>query len=230
MSLRVVCCFSLLTGPDGWQDSHHSVKQFIDALKGRLPSGYGYIRLFPGARPRRMDYLNAREAVSWFGEMAASIIEDELGASVAPVLIPIPDSKSVLDTACSRTRALAGAAAARLPHAVVHDALRFDQPMPSAHAEQGARDPRSLLHHLRIREPVSSGRAHVLVDDVVTTGSHLTGAAAFLRQQGAKVVLAVCGASADRLPRGDPFERVTREVPDRVAPAPAPRGWMYSVR
>jgi len=67
MSLRVLCCFSHLTGPDGWQDPHHSVNQFVNAVKGRRLTGYAYVRLFPHAPRRRLDAMNAHEAIDWFG-------------------------------------------------------------------------------------------------------------------------------------------------------------------
>ena len=58
----------------------------------------------------------------------------------------------------------------------------------------------------------------------------LAAAAAFLRQHGATVVLAVCGASAGRHAPVYPFERVVRDISDYVAPPSEPRGWTYSVR
>jgi Phosphoribosyl transferase domain len=228
--MKVVSCFSLLIGSEGWQDAHHSVKQFVDALKGRVPSGYAYVRLFPGAPRRRLDYLNTRDAVEWFGEMASSIVAAELGTDRGVVLVPIPDSRSVIETSRSRTVSLADATAARLPAATVRDVLRFDQVMHSAHANQGARDAPSLFLHMRLCESLAGGPRFVLIDDVVTTGGHLAAAAATLREQGVEVQLAVCAASAERLPRADPFERVTRAVPDYRPASAAEADWTCSAR
>jgi predicted amidophosphoribosyltransferase len=220
MSLRVACCFSLLTGPDGWQDSHHCVKQFVDALKGRRLIGYAYVQVSASAPRRRLEQANASNAIEWFGEMSAGILAGEPDAA-DPVLVPIPDSRCVVGSPRSRTWTLADAIRRHTPGAEVLDVIRFDSVMHSAHANQGARDAQSLYLHMRLQKPVRAGRPYVLVDDVVTTGGHMQAAAAVLRQHGAEVVVAICAASADRTPRVDPFACVTRHLGDYVPPASA---------
>jgi hypothetical protein len=227
MSLRVLCCFSHLTGPDGWQDPHHCVNQFVNAVKGRPLSGYAYVRLFPDAPRRRLDAMNAQEAVDWFGEMGAEMLVSE-GLDAAPVFVPIPNSQCVVATPSSRTRHLADALAYRFGDSLVLDVLRFDQPMHSAHGQQGSRDARSLYLHMRLTEALHRDRPHVLVDDVVATGGHIAAAQAVLRAYGAEVAVAVCAASAERTPHPAPFDRVVRQIAG-YQPSDGYR-WMSSLR
>lgn len=157
MSLRVVCCYSLLTGPDGWQDSHRCVRQFVNALKSRPLSGYGYVRLFPDSPRLRIDGSNAHEAVGWFGAMAADILQRELPGT-APVLVPVPDSRRISTSPASLTRPLAEAISSCIAGTTVLDVLCFDQVMHSAHGAQGARDALSLHLHLKLRGLLLTGR------------------------------------------------------------------------
>lgn len=212
MALRVVSCFSSLTRTDGWKDPHYCVNLFVNALKGRRVSGYGYVQVLPGEPRRRLDASNMQEAARWFGEMAADILVRE--GIEAPVLVPIPDSRAVLGAAVSRTAHLARATSEQVPGSIVADVLRFDQPMHSAHAQQGTRDAIWLHAHLRICGPLPQERSCVLVDDVLTTGGHLAAAHAVLRAHGADVALAICGASADLKPHPAPFERTVRFIAD----------------
>lgn len=214
MALKVVCCYSHLTGPTGWQDPQHCVNQFVNALKGRSVQGFAHVALFPGCSRLRLDFLNSIVAVEWFGCMAAQILREEALES-PPVLVPVPSSKCDVGVRVSRTCRLADAIAGRLP-ATVRDVLRFDEPMMSAHAEQGPRDAAFIYQHLRLvgNPDIRVERPYVLVDDVVASGGHLLASAAFLQGAGARVALAVCGASADRQPHPSPFSRVTRELVD----------------
>jgi hypothetical protein len=218
MPLRVVCCFSHLTGPDGWQDSHYCVNHFLHALKGHPLGGYAYVRLFPGELRRRLDADNAARAVDWFGEMAAAVLKQEFGPT-ACVLVHILGSACRSADTPTRTASLAQAAAGRLPGARVFDRLRFDQRMHSAHDGQGSRDAASLFRHLVVHGSPPTDAPYVLVDDVLTTGGHLAAAAARLRDVGAQVALAVCAVSASQVAQPDPFARAVRWIDDYVAGA-----------
>ena len=212
MPLRAVCCFAHLTTRKArWSDSHYSVKKFVDALKERPIQKWADIPVGDGPR-RRLAQLNASEAAEWFGEMAAELLQRE-SFEGRPVLVPIPSSKCDTSVLVSKTSRLAEAVAARFG-AAVHDIVRFDEPQPSASGEGGDRDVAEIYWHLRLMGPVRVDRPHVLIDDVVTSGSHLMAAAALLRKHGAKVVLAVCGVSADWMPNPTPFARVWRVLPD----------------
>ena len=217
VAIQVFCCFSHFTGDGLRQDPHYGVGQFVNALKGRPLSGYAYLRVARDEPRRRLDGGNAALAFEWFGEMAAGWVA-ALGSPIA--LVPIPDSRCIDSEHSARTRPLADALAARIPGAVVLDVLRFDRQMHSAHAAQGARDARSLCLHLRVSAPLTPNPRALLVDDIITTGGHVAASAAVLRAAGAQVLGAVCGASADRVPVVDPFERVIRTVEEyHVSPS-----------
>lgn len=211
MPLRAVCCFSHLTDIDAnWQDPHFCVKKFVDALKGRQINKHAFIPVGSGPK-RRLEQSNAANAIDWFGEMAAEVLENE-GIGDRPILMPIPSSKCDLKVKVSKTRRLAEAVCARFD-ADVLDVLRFDKPQRSANGEGGTRDAEELYGHLRLLGPLTKQRPYVLIDDVVTSGGHLRAAKSFLRSRGVNVVLAIGGVSADREPSGNPFARVTREFP-----------------
>lgn len=212
MPLRAVCCFSHLTDRDAYSiDPHFCVKKFVDALKGRTIKKWASIPVGKGPK-RLLEQANAKDAVDWFGEMAADILRNE-AIRGRPVLVPFPSSKCDTTIAESKTKRLANAIAARF-QADVADIIRFDAPQPSAHEEGGTRDPEEIYQHLRLQGRILKGRPYILVDDVLTSGGHIRAAAALLAKHGARVVLVIGGVSADREPADVPFDRVERELDD----------------
>jgi hypothetical protein len=217
MSIRTISCFTYRTSTDSvWTDAEHSVKHFVDALKGRWMHGYGYV-LVNGTMPRRkIEAANVAEAVEWFGEMAGTILDEEFGDG--PVaLVPIPTCDCVVGATRSRTTALAEAAVRHArSRAGVADVLRWDQVMPSARGAGGPRLPTGLVGHLRLVGRLDSSIPHALIDDVVGTGGHVRACAAYLSANGVEVRLAICGARSDPAQVPDPFERRVEELEEFV--------------
>ena len=220
MPIRVVSCYTYRTSVDSfWTDAHHSVNQFVAAIKERRVNGYGHV-LVSGTVPlRRISDDNAHQAREWFGEMGSRILHDaDLADPV--ILVPIPNSECTMGIQHSRTAALARAIRERsdqVPEEGVADVLRWDEPMPSASGQNGPRAPAVLYPHLRLQPtPHRRQGTHVLVDDVWTTGGHIRACAAFLSRQGIVAEFAVCAARSDPTPQDDPFQERVDELPDFV--------------
>jgi hypothetical protein len=217
MPLEVISCFSYRTSLDSpWTDAHHSVNQFVDALKDRPVKGYGHV-LINGQPPKRLiEAASAIQAKGWFGEMGAQILSDKRLRNPV-VLVPVPNSECTLTVRDSRTAALAHAVQERTDVVeAIDDFVRWDQVMPSASKDDGPRHPAILFPHLRIRgrQAIRSKCSYVIIDDVLTSGGHLRAVAALLRSKGARVAFAICGARADSVPQTNPFERRIDELED----------------
>jgi len=95
----------------------------------------------------------------------------------------------------------------------VRDVLRWKKEYASARSG-GTRDPLILYNNLKITKPGSWKLPVILVDDVLTSGGHLMACTAILRENGARVDLAVCaGRTVQESPR-NPFEVQVEEVED----------------
>ena len=146
---------------------------------------------------------NKDEAIKWFGEWAAPLI-DGLGPR-RKVLIPIPSSSTVRNSEPNyRTKILCDAIGARMQRpASVAPILRWRRPMiPSR--QGGPRDPHALYPELILIGPITAGDC-ILVDDVETTGGHFIAAAWALMDLERTPSLAVtCGRTLHRQ-LDDPF-------------------------
>jgi hypothetical protein len=211
--LRTVSLFSYRTQGLDWNAAQIAVLRFVRALKGER---VGDRRSLPvNGNARSLGDENADEAFGWFGEMARAVLLDELGVTTV-ALVPVPDSASASGAVRCRTWWLADAVrdGCEAGDASVQDVLRWHEPKTRAH-EGGPRLASELLGRLRLLRPLSDlDRPFVLVDDLTTSGGHLQACAALLRAAGARVVLAVCAAQADAVPRDDPFARRVVEWPD----------------
>jgi hypothetical protein len=213
MPIRTVSFFSYRTHGSDWRPAEIAVLRFIRALKGESVGDRRDVVV--NGLSRSLGDENADEALDWFGEMATEVLEDELGTTRV-VLVPVPDSASALRAERCRTVWLSEAVSSK-SCAVVQDVLRWNVPKPKAH-EGGPRSASELLARLRLRCAIGNlDPPFVLIDDLTTGGGHVQASAALLRSAGANVVLAVCGAQADPVPRQDPFQRRVVEWPDIAA-------------
>jgi predicted amidophosphoribosyltransferase len=154
-------------------EGHMAAMAFVKALKGsevKIP------RKFAG---RQMSHNHRDNAFMAFAEWAGGLLR-EIGEPMH--LVPVPGSKlhvgvsSDQNTSVAYRMACACATSTLAGRATVIDALRFHTPHLSAHAEKNedARNPAWLFEQLRVVAPLPNSGVIVLVDDVFTTGAHLT--------------------------------------------------------
>ena len=214
MSLRVYCFCTYLTDIGGeWRGKDHDAHDFIHALKGRQFSGYAQIPV--SGRSERLDNTNLDQAVAWFGVMVADYLKKE-DIRNPSLLVPVPNSASVVNAGSPRTTGLARAIAKKLTSASqVADVLRFKEKMPSANQQGGPRDPEELYRRLVVTGDIQNS-PYALVDDVLTSGGHLKACAAQLRRAGAKVSMAFCAGRASNEQPNDPFAVVVKMLDDFI--------------
>ena len=176
----------------------------------------------PGDRLVRLNHASAASVAAWFGELLArGVTWDRVGTVN---LVPIPHAACNLDAHVPpKTLRLAEALRDALApgQATVMDLLRWGEVIPQAHLAGGTRDPQELYSLLRLtrRHLPEHLPQLVLVDDVFASGGHLRAAAAFLRDCGARVPMAVCAGRADgtNSPVDRPFSIRTDVLPEFVA-------------
>ena len=205
MPLPVISFSTYLTTTDGvvWRPDDYNARDFVLAIKGKEIAGYAFVRC--RGSWRRFENANSQDVVGWFGEMVAEYAERQ-PLPHSCILIPIPGSQvDMRFQGVPRVTVLAHAIAAALPSAPpVRDVLRWDSPIVSSRLLAGTRDVAALYRRLCLVGPVSGERV-VLVDDVLTLGSHFRACAAKLRAKGADVPLGLCAGRADQIPVKDPF-------------------------
>ena len=69
--------------------------------------------------------------------------------------------------------------------------------MPASHQSGGTRDPYMLPNFLRCTAPIDTARKVVLIDDVLSLGTHLRAATALLAKLGTQVASAIRAGRAD---------------------------------
>ncbi len=184
-----------------WRAKDFDSYKWIKALKGEQLNKYALVPV--NGQERRLTSENLPDAIQWFGEMAVAYLKKKKIAGPF-VIIPVPNSSSLVGSPRPRTRKLAKAVADCLAdgRSCVLDCLRWKENLGSASSEGGPREAERLYKNLLVlREPVEAFREsaedeesfHVLlVDDVTTSGGHLRASAAKLKKVGLEVDSAIC--------------------------------------
>jgi predicted amidophosphoribosyltransferase len=193
-----------------WTQGDFNAYKFIRAIKNRPIKGWAWIPV--SGASRQLSQVNAAEAVTWFAEMAVPYLQEQTFRSPV-VLVPMPGSSCSVDSKEeSRAKLLAQAITPKMPGFTVWDGLRWKNKLvPSS--QGGPRDPRTFYQNLVLTSDVPAGSL-VFIDDVFTSGSHIVGVAAKLREHGTAPELAVCaGRTVHESPRS-PFSLLVEYIPD----------------
>lgn len=211
MAVTAVCFCTYLTGilvP--WRHEDHNAHKFIKALKGDPINGYA--RILVGRTWHRLQESNRDSAIDWFGEMAADYVtKNHKKRPLA--LAPVPSSNCVVGgRIVSPIYRMADAIASRLQNVTVWDGLRWSEAMIPSH-KGGIRNAAHSYAHLRITRKLPEAEI-VIVDDVLTSGSHIRAIAAKLTASRGVCKLAVCAGRTVGEQVEDPFAIIEEELAD----------------
>lgn len=175
-----------------FRDEDSQVYVMVRVAKGELTTDqYKFVTALDGTK-YRVSKTALSAVLEIFGQYGAQVLSLQENA----LLVPVPASSHVKLGSPFTGEKLAEAIAKKLPaHANVKTApiLAFNQVMPRASkGESQGRDKAFIRSHLISSETTLVGKHVILIDDVCTSGSHLTACAEFLRAMGATVELAVC--------------------------------------
>ncbi len=194
--MKVVCLCTYPTYKEyAWRDAEHCASALIKAVKGEPFKSNNTIRFPIPPSPRVLMQSNADKAAGWFAEW----LSVRCGAGRFE-LVPMPSSDTtVTSKTASRVAAICGMASARSGgRLTVADVLRFDVVMQAAR-KGGSRDAATLYSHLVVRPgwKPTAGIEYILVDDVMTSGGHMSAAMARLGERGVTLRCGLCLAKTD---------------------------------
>lgn len=161
-------------------EAHMSCLSFIRTLKAEYLSRVRYLAGLPLGRGYRDNAFTIFSC--WMAQLLREI-------SIPVVLVPVPSSSLHVGIPEEQNQTtsylMCQAAAEKLGRAVVFDVLRFVTPHDPAHRGGNplARDPAWLLRNLVLLRALRVWGRLVLVDDVLTTGSHLRACRDLLRRE-----------------------------------------------
>lgn len=134
------------------------------------------------------------KALEVFGAYANYVLERIPSA----IVVPIPSSNDFDASKPSRTLPLAIAVAGE--RFAVLDRLRFSESLGATHSGDGSRSAAILRASLSFDVELTANQTVILVDDVLTSGAHMTAAAEVLKERGAGHLIGLCVVEAVQEP------------------------------
>ncbi|MBA8877883.1 hypothetical protein FHW16_001565 [Phyllobacterium myrsinacearum] len=197
--------------------SDYNAILLVKAVKGH-PVGNGYTNVSISGKTVRIQEANKDDALKWFGAWAATIIDGSSNCDSNTVLVPIPNSSTVVGGPNTfRTAVIAQAikVACSTP-TVVAPYLKWDTARPRS-TDGDSRRPELLFPHLVQEYQFPAGRI-VLIDDVYTTGGHFIASTWRIEHWGRSVDMGICCGRTEHVQLDHPFklEATDLAVPARV--------------
>jgi hypothetical protein len=184
--VKSICYYLTVTDVE-WRDQDYSVNKLVKVIKGQEFRGYMTLRV--SGEFRRFTYDDSEKIINLVAKKMGKIIENE--GIQSPILVPVPNSVGVIGVEDFETNKLANKIAGFMKNgAEARSVLRWKRKLEKSHMG-GSRNPIFLFNELKIIERLEKNRPHILIDDVCTTGAHLTAASALLTRSGVVVPMAM---------------------------------------
>jgi hypothetical protein len=179
-----------------YDDAHYKTHHIVKGIKGDTYKGYADLTI--GGKTRRLDAKSPDLAIAWAAEHLGKVIIDSKTQPRGTLfVVPIPGHRctKLAHVESHRLFKLATALAAWITkhgevRAIAKAMLHWSHVVPSAHAENGWRDPYEALPFYRAPETVLAlprDSVVMLLDDVVTSGCRLRAAHHYLTKNGVKL-------------------------------------------
>ena len=204
-NLPIICKAQYLAEHvDNMRYEDYDATHLVKATKGLPlhPSAYTSIRI--GGKRVKIREANKDEALEWFAEWAAPLV-DAFG-NQSKVIVPIPGSAVTRrHSAPFRTAMMADATSAKCITPVTSSTvLRWNK--AKASVRNGGTRNAALLHmNLAVSQSRLPAGDIVLLDDVFTTGGHVKAAAWCFEDLGRTVLGAICCGRTTWQQLADPF-------------------------
>ncbi len=166
-----------------WRNTDYDAFKLVQALKGKPIKGYVTLK------GRRFTTANPAPAFTIFGDWGASVLAKIGGTGY---LAPVPSASATTLEGDPKGASLAAAVANLAPSYVALDTFCWQEAMPKS-SQGGSRHQQTLFNNLKVRSGLEP-QNFVLIDDVVSTGSHLLACARALRHFGHTVEHAIVAA------------------------------------
>lgn len=208
-TLRVVCLSTYVADRSRQTARHVDVRNFLLALRGERVEGVSTIPV--GAEKRSLSATNANDSIDWFGEMVVHYLAGNgIGAPLA--IVPVPTSRATVDSNAGPWTSLLAISIASngLGEADVVDVLRWQRPVPPPSRRTATAA--ELYQNLAVTRPLAPEVPVLLVDYLYTSSATLRACAARVKEQGAKVLLALCAGRTTNEIDHDAFSVVVGDL------------------